>query len=77
MFVSQKLPQLEEELCKTTATDPLNISKIIYRYEGIPALKENSAYLQLRTIDKCFSCETVEDILSSLVSCLKRSIFNM
>ncbi|KAJ8438474.1 hypothetical protein Cgig2_008961 [Carnegiea gigantea] len=65
---SAKLPLLEEELRKTAPTDPVNISKIIYKYEEQPALKENSAYVQLRRIDK-FDKADFKRSINALLGC--------
>lgn len=63
---SVKLPLLEEELHKANLNNSDNISQIIDKYSEHPVVKEKSAYRQLHIIDKCFSCRTVEEILSSL-----------
>ncbi|KMT17368.1 hypothetical protein BVRB_2g038240 [Beta vulgaris subsp. vulgaris] len=63
---SKQLPLLEKELCEVNIDDPLDICKIIDKYVEVPILKEKSAYRELHIVDKCFSCRTVEDILSSL-----------
>uniref|UniRef100_A0A7C8ZGY8 3-hydroxyisobutyryl-CoA hydrolase n=1 Tax=Opuntia streptacantha TaxID=393608 RepID=A0A7C8ZGY8_OPUST len=63
---SSKLSLLEEELHKANLNGSDNISQIIDKYSEHPVVKEESAYHQLYIIDKCFSCRTVEEILSSL-----------
>uniref|UniRef100_A0A7N0U5F3 3-hydroxyisobutyryl-CoA hydrolase n=1 Tax=Kalanchoe fedtschenkoi TaxID=63787 RepID=A0A7N0U5F3_KALFE len=63
---SQKLPLLEEELIKVDSSDAAIISDIISKYSEQPLVKQESAYLRLETIDKCFSRRTVEEIFSAL-----------
>ncbi|KAK8487740.1 hypothetical protein V6N11_069470 [Hibiscus sabdariffa] len=63
---SAKLPILEAALCATDSGDPRIISSIICQYSEQPSLKEQSVYNRLDVIDKCFSQETVEEILSAL-----------
>ncbi|KAL6008488.1 hypothetical protein ACLOJK_034000 [Asimina triloba] len=68
-FVPAKsLPHLEEALKKVESSDPAVVSSIIDEFVGKPVLKEDSAFCRLDIIDKCFSKETVEEILSALVS---------
>ena len=43
----QRLPSLEEDLCKVDSSDSAIISEIIDKYSQQPNLKENSAYLRL------------------------------
>ncbi|KAL4319408.1 hypothetical protein GQ457_18G003750 [Hibiscus cannabinus] len=63
---SAKLPMLEAALCSVEFTDPAIISSIIGQYSQQPSLKEQSVYNRLDVIDRCFSQETVEEILSAL-----------
>ncbi|KAJ8430431.1 hypothetical protein Cgig2_025858 [Carnegiea gigantea] len=63
---SAKLLLLEEELHKANLNDSDDILQIIDKYSEHPVVKDNSAYRRLHIIDKCFSCRTVEEILSSL-----------
>ncbi|XP_010557242.1 PREDICTED: 3-hydroxyisobutyryl-CoA hydrolase 1-like [Tarenaya hassleriana] len=63
---SSRLDALEADLCRASATDAASISEIINAYSQKPCLKESSAYHRLEVIDKCFSRQTVEEILYSL-----------
>ncbi|CAM8941819.1 unnamed protein product [Rhodiola kirilowii] len=63
---SQKLAMLEQELVKVNSNDAAVISELINKYSEQPCLKQQSAYLRLETIDKCFSRRTVEEIISAL-----------
>ncbi|KAK9748872.1 hypothetical protein RND81_02G086800 [Saponaria officinalis] len=65
---STKLPSLEQELCEADSGDPAYIGKIIDKYAEQPSVKEKSAYRKLHIIDNCFSCRTVEEILSAVES---------
>ncbi|XP_074280207.1 3-hydroxyisobutyryl-CoA hydrolase 1 [Silene latifolia] len=65
---STKLPSLEQELYEANSSDPIYIAKVIEKYAEEPFVKEKSAYCELRIIDKCFSCKTVEEILSAVES---------
>ncbi|KAL4320174.1 hypothetical protein GQ457_18G003780 [Hibiscus cannabinus] len=64
---SAKLPMLEAALCAVDSGDPEIISSIIGRYSEQPSLKEQSVYNRLDVIDRCFSQNTVEEILSALI----------
>ncbi|GMH22339.1 hypothetical protein Nepgr_024182 [Nepenthes gracilis] len=63
---SKKLPMLEEAICEADVTDLVNISAIIEKFADHPQVKETSAYFRLDIIDRCFSHETVEEIVSAL-----------
>ncbi|KAF5811870.1 putative 3-hydroxyisobutyryl-CoA hydrolase [Helianthus annuus] len=63
----EKLSLLEDALCKANTGDPKSISDIIDEFSNKnPKLKENSQYFRLKTIDRCFSLRTVEEIISAL-----------
>ncbi|KAL6502299.1 3-hydroxyisobutyryl-CoA hydrolase 1, partial [Orobanche hederae] len=63
---SKKLPTLEEALVKADSGDPNVVSSTIGEFSEIPNLKENSIYLRLKTINKCFSKRTIEEIIAAL-----------
>ncbi|KAK7287295.1 hypothetical protein RIF29_00514 [Crotalaria pallida] len=63
---SSKLSSLEESLCKEGSIDPIAVSAIIDKYAHQPVLKQDSVFLRLDVINKCFSRKTIEEILSSL-----------
>ncbi|KAI7736228.1 hypothetical protein M8C21_022678, partial [Ambrosia artemisiifolia] len=63
----EKLSLLEDALCKANTSDPKVISNIIDEFSNKnPKLKEKSQYFRLKTIDRCFSRRTVEEIISAL-----------
>ncbi|XP_010521551.1 PREDICTED: probable 3-hydroxyisobutyryl-CoA hydrolase 3 isoform X2 [Tarenaya hassleriana] len=63
---SMRLKELTEDLCGSGASDAASISKIIDTYTQQPHLKDSSAYHRLDVIDKCFSRNTVEEIIFAL-----------
>ncbi|PWA40687.1 beta-hydroxyisobutyryl-CoA hydrolase 1 [Artemisia annua] len=62
----EKLSLLEDALCKANTGDPTIINNIINEYSSTPKLKEKSQYFRLKTIERCFSRRTVEEIISAL-----------
>nr|GEV68767.1 3-hydroxyisobutyryl-CoA hydrolase 1-like [Tanacetum cinerariifolium] len=62
----EKLPLLEDALCKANTGDPNIVNNIINEYSSTPKLKVKSQYFRLKTIERCFSRRTVEDIISAL-----------
>ncbi|KAK6918107.1 Enoyl-CoA hydratase/isomerase domain [Dillenia turbinata] len=60
---SEKLPALEEALCRANSSDPALISAIINGFSQQPYLKDESAFHQLDVIDRCFSKRTIGGIL--------------
>ncbi|XP_076948791.1 3-hydroxyisobutyryl-CoA hydrolase 1-like [Bidens hawaiensis] len=63
----EKLSLLEDALCKANTDDTNIINNIIDEFSNKnPKLKENSQYFRLKTIDRCFSRRTVEEIISAL-----------
>ncbi|PWA50274.1 beta-hydroxyisobutyryl-CoA hydrolase 1 [Artemisia annua] len=62
----EKLSLLEDALCKANTGDPNIINNIINEYSSTPKLKETSQYFRLKTIERCFSRRTVEEIISAL-----------
>ncbi|GJT20567.1 3-hydroxyisobutyryl-CoA hydrolase 1-like protein [Tanacetum coccineum] len=62
----EKLPLLEDALCKANTGDPNIVNNMINEYSSTPKLKEKSQYFRLKTIERCFSRRTVEDIISAL-----------
>ncbi|KAL9690944.1 hypothetical protein QQ045_011359 [Rhodiola kirilowii] len=64
---SHNLSLLEEKLITVDSSDAAAaISEIINKYSEQPLVKQQSAFLRLETIDKCFSRRTVEEIVSAL-----------
>ncbi|WOL05599.1 3-hydroxyisobutyryl-CoA hydrolase 1 isoform D [Canna indica] len=64
---SRKLSMLEKSLCEVDTVDLITVEGIINKYaEQAPFTKERSALRRLDMINKCFSKDTVEEILSSL-----------
>ncbi|URE25673.1 Enoyl-CoA hydratase/isomerase family [Musa troglodytarum] len=63
---SMKLTLLEETLAKVETSDHFAICAIIDQFSRHVPLKESSAFNGLDVINKCFSKETVEEILSAL-----------
>ncbi|GAV69924.1 ECH domain-containing protein/ECH_C domain-containing protein, partial [Cephalotus follicularis] len=64
--LSKDLPALEISLCEVTTSDKNVISHIIDRFLYKPQLKKESPLKRMEIINKCFSRDTVEEILSSL-----------
>ncbi|GJW30601.1 3-hydroxyisobutyryl-CoA hydrolase 1-like protein, partial [Tanacetum coccineum] len=62
----EKLSLAEDALCKANTGDPKLISNVINEFSSTPKLKEKSHYKRLKTIDKCFSKNTVEEIIYAL-----------
>nr|KAJ0196633.1 hypothetical protein LSAT_V11C700346870 [Lactuca sativa] len=62
----EKLSLLEDALCKENTGDPKIICNIINDFSYTPKLKDKSQYFRLKTINKCFSRRTVEEIISAL-----------
>lgn len=66
-FVSStRLDKLEESLIQIKTSDPFTVCGIIDQFSQQMPLKESSAYNRLDIVDRCFSKQTVEEILSSL-----------
>ncbi|XP_064964776.1 3-hydroxyisobutyryl-CoA hydrolase 1 isoform X2 [Musa acuminata AAA Group] len=63
---SMNLTYLEDLLTKVETSDPFVICAIIDQFSKMVPLKVSSAYNRLDIVDKCFSKETVEDIISAL-----------
>ncbi|XP_071718434.1 3-hydroxyisobutyryl-CoA hydrolase 1-like [Rutidosis leptorrhynchoides] len=70
----ERLSLLEDALCEANTGDPIIISNIIGKYATTPKLKEYSQYFRLKTIERCFSRRTVEDIISALEKEASRSM---
>ncbi|TXG62382.1 hypothetical protein EZV62_013745 [Acer yangbiense] len=64
---SKDLRPLENALEKVDSPDTSAISQLIRKFMHKPNIKQHSVYNRLPTVNKCFSGETVEDILLSLV----------
>lgn len=63
---STSLGLLEESLVLLNNSDPFVVCGVIDRFSQEVPLKETSACNRLDIVDKCFSKETVEEILASL-----------
>ncbi|XP_009400737.2 probable 3-hydroxyisobutyryl-CoA hydrolase 3 isoform X1 [Musa acuminata AAA Group] len=63
---SMNLAYLEDLLTKVETSDPFVICASIDQFSQMVPLKASSAYNRLDIIDKCFSKETVEEIISAL-----------
>ncbi|CAL9101234.1 probable 3-hydroxyisobutyryl-CoA hydrolase 3 isoform X2 [Musa acuminata AAA Group] len=63
---STNLAYLEDLLTKVETSDPFVICASIDQFSQMVPLKASSAYNRLDIIDKCFSKETVEEIISAL-----------
>ncbi|OMO78088.1 Crotonase superfamily [Corchorus capsularis] len=63
---SKDLVLLESELDKMGTSDTRKIVRQIDRFSCVPPLKLESAYARLDVINKCFSKDTVEEILFAL-----------
>ncbi|XP_017971283.1 PREDICTED: probable 3-hydroxyisobutyryl-CoA hydrolase 3 isoform X3 [Theobroma cacao] len=64
--LSKDLVLLENELDKVGTSDTTEIARQIERFSCAAPIKRESAYARLDTINKCFSKNTVEDILLAL-----------
>ncbi|XP_076942840.1 3-hydroxyisobutyryl-CoA hydrolase 1-like [Bidens hawaiensis] len=63
----EKLSLLEDALRKANMDDTNIVNNIIDGFSNKnPKLKENSQYFRLKTINRCFSRRTVEEIISAL-----------
>ncbi|KAI3681395.1 hypothetical protein L6452_36190 [Arctium lappa] len=62
----EKFSLLEDALCKANTGDPKTICNIINEFSDTPKLKEKSQYFRLKTINRCFSKRTVEEIISAI-----------
>ncbi|EOX99075.1 Beta-hydroxyisobutyryl-CoA hydrolase 1, putative [Theobroma cacao] len=65
--LSKDLVLLENELDKVGTSDTTEIARQIERFSCAAPIKRESAYARLDTINKCFSKNTVEDILLALI----------
>nr|XP_009400738.1 PREDICTED: probable 3-hydroxyisobutyryl-CoA hydrolase 3 isoform X2 [Musa acuminata subsp. malaccensis] len=63
---SMNLAYLEDLLTKVETSDPFVICASIDQFSQMVPLKASSAYNRLDIIDKCFSKETVQEIISAL-----------
>ncbi|KAL8142227.1 hypothetical protein V2J09_015259 [Rumex salicifolius] len=64
--LSAKLPQIEEHLGKLVTDDPSVIENSLQKFCDIVAPDTMSVLRRMETVDKCFGCDTVEEIISSL-----------
>ncbi|GAV69926.1 ECH_C domain-containing protein [Cephalotus follicularis] len=66
--LSKDLPLLEIALCEVNTSDKYMISHIIDRFQYKPQSRKKSPLKRMEVINKCFSRDTVEDILSALLT---------
>ncbi|KAL9389077.1 hypothetical protein Peur_017682 [Populus x canadensis] len=64
--LSKDLLALENALQALGSSDTATISEAISNFSHKPTIKDDSAYSRLEVINKCFSKETVEEVLLSL-----------
>ncbi|XP_061974820.1 3-hydroxyisobutyryl-CoA hydrolase 1-like [Populus nigra] len=64
--LSKDLLALENALQALGSSDTATISEAISNFGHKPTIKDDSAYSRLEVINKCFSKETVEEVLLSL-----------
>ncbi|KAL8154713.1 3-hydroxyisobutyryl-CoA hydrolase-like protein 1, mitochondrial [Apium graveolens] len=61
-----KLPLIEEQLGKLMTDDPSIVESSLEEYGDLVYPSSNSVLLRTETVDRCFSHETVEEIIASL-----------
>ncbi|GAB4837695.1 hypothetical protein Ancab_002548 [Ancistrocladus abbreviatus] len=67
-FVTSKdLPLLENELGKL-GSNASSIGEIVKKYSHQPCIKEDNPCMSMELIDKCFSKNTVEEVLQALLN---------
>ncbi|GFS35546.1 ATP-dependent caseinolytic (Clp) protease/crotonase family protein [Actinidia rufa] len=66
--LSPRLPLLEEQLGKLEMDDPSVIETSLGQYSDVVYPDSSSVLRRIETIDKCFSHDTVEEIIDSLES---------
>ncbi|KAL8555190.1 hypothetical protein ACS0TY_003124 [Phlomoides rotata] len=66
--LSKDLKSLENELSKIAYMDGSAVVNVLKKFAHQPNLESDSAFARLDIINKCFSKNTVEDILSTLES---------
>ncbi|KAI5675330.1 hypothetical protein M9H77_06280 [Catharanthus roseus] len=67
--LSKDIGSMENALDRLTASGIVllsNISKTISKFSHIADIKKDSAFTRMEVVNKCFSADTVEQILSSL-----------
>uniref|UniRef100_A0ACD5VRR3 Uncharacterized protein n=1 Tax=Avena sativa TaxID=4498 RepID=A0ACD5VRR3_AVESA len=65
--LSEKLEELERQLLNLNTGDESAVRAVITEFSTDVQIDQDSILNKLSTIDKCFSAETVEEILKSLV----------
>jgi 3-hydroxyisobutyryl-CoA hydrolase len=66
--LSEKLEELERQLLNLNTGDESAVRAVITEFSTDVQIDQDSILNKLSTIDKCFSAETVEEILKSLES---------
>ncbi|KAL3326144.1 hypothetical protein AABB24_037045 [Solanum stoloniferum] len=65
--LSERLPLIEEQLGKLMMDDPSVIGNCLAKFEDVGHLDQMSVFQRIEILHKCFSNETVEEIIDSLV----------
>ncbi|KAG5581080.1 hypothetical protein H5410_051707, partial [Solanum commersonii] len=66
--LSERLPLVEEQLGKFMTDDPSVIGNCLAKFEDVVHLDQMSVFQRIEILNKCFSNETVEEIIDSLES---------
>ncbi|XP_052170642.1 3-hydroxyisobutyryl-CoA hydrolase-like protein 1, mitochondrial [Diospyros lotus] len=66
--ISDRLPLIEEQLGKLVTDDPSVVETSLGKYSDIVYLERTSVLHRIETVDKCFSHDTVEEIIDALES---------
>lgn len=66
--LNAKLPLIEEQLGKLITDDPSVIETSLENYGDLVCAEKTSVVHRIETIDKCFSHDTVEEIINALES---------
>ncbi|GAV61655.1 ECH domain-containing protein/ECH_C domain-containing protein [Cephalotus follicularis] len=71
--LSERLPQIEEQLRKLDTDDPSVIEAALEKYSDLVYPEQTSVLHRISTLDKCFGLETVEEIIDALQNEASRS----
>ncbi|KAJ0803278.1 putative 3-hydroxyisobutyryl-CoA hydrolase [Helianthus annuus] len=63
---SQNVLAIEESLNNLITNDPCVIESCIHNFSDLNHLDKNSVFRRMKTINKCFSLDTVEEIIEAL-----------
>ncbi|KAL3356365.1 hypothetical protein AABB24_017173 [Solanum stoloniferum] len=64
--LSERLPLVEEQLGKLMTDDPSVIGNCLAKFEDVVHLDQMSVFQRIEILNKCFSNETMEEIIDSL-----------